>query len=257
MTGWKMWEHDVPDSRLTVLKQVEDYIEPKSGQHKAQWLCECSCIEHNKIIAYGYDVRHGHTKSCGCLQKEIASGIGKQSKKINDYDLTGEYGVGWTTNTNKEFYFDLEDYDKIKDYCWRDSVDQTGYHYLATRNGADTALRMQHLIAGKYYDHIDKNPFNNRKNNLRPANPNENARNKSLQRNNTSGVSGVSFDKNCNKWIAYITVNNKHKYLGCFANKEDAIKTRLEAEAKYFGEFASQKHLFEQYEINIEGGNNQ
>ena len=40
-------------------------------------------------------------------------------------------------------------------------------------------------------------------------------------------------------------MNNKTKYLGSFKNKEGAIKARLEAEAKYFGEFAPQKHLFE------------
>ena len=34
------------------------------------------------------------------------------NKKSNIYDLSGEYGVGWTSNTNEEFYFDLEDYDK-------------------------------------------------------------------------------------------------------------------------------------------------
>lgn len=34
MTGWKMWEHGVPDSRLTVLCRIDDYISP-SGNHKA------------------------------------------------------------------------------------------------------------------------------------------------------------------------------------------------------------------------------
>ena len=36
MTGWKMWEHGVPDSRLTVLCRIDDYISP-SGNHKAYW----------------------------------------------------------------------------------------------------------------------------------------------------------------------------------------------------------------------------
>ena len=30
--------------------------------------------------------------------------------------MSNDYGVGYTTNTNKEFYFDLEDYDLIKEY---------------------------------------------------------------------------------------------------------------------------------------------
>ena len=37
--------------------------------------------------------------------------------------------------------------------------------------------------------------------------------------------------------------------LGYFNIKEDAIKTRLEAEAKYYGEFAPQRYLFKQYGI--------
>ena len=32
MTGWKMWEHGVPESRLTVIKQVNDYVTPQ-GVH--------------------------------------------------------------------------------------------------------------------------------------------------------------------------------------------------------------------------------
>ena len=45
-------------------------------------------------------------------------------KKYNTYDLTGEYGIGYTSK-DEEFYFDLEDYDKIKDYCWR--ITMQGY----------------------------------------------------------------------------------------------------------------------------------
>ena len=38
--------------------------------------------------------------------------------------------------------------------------------------------------------------------------------------------------------------------LGYFTNKNDAIKARLNGEVKYFGEFSSQKHLYEQYGID-------
>ena len=98
--------------RLTVLKQAEDYITPK-GVCNAQWICECSCKEHNKIVVQGNNLKSGHTQSCGCLRSES---LFDTRKKYNDYDLTGEFGVGWTKNTNKEFYFDLEDYDLIKNY---------------------------------------------------------------------------------------------------------------------------------------------
>jgi hypothetical protein len=44
-------------------------------------------------------------------------------------------------------------------------------------------------------------------------------------------------------------VNRKQIRLGCFSDKIDAIKARLKAEKEYFGEFAPQQHLFEQYEV--------
>ena len=49
MTGWVMSEHGVPDSRLTVLKQAEDFIQP-NGKHRAMWECKCSCGNPIHII---------------------------------------------------------------------------------------------------------------------------------------------------------------------------------------------------------------
>ena len=69
------------------------------------------------------------------------------------------------------------------------------------------------------------------------------------KKNNQSGIMGVGFNKSSQQWRARITVNGVPIYLGSFNNKEDAIKTRLQAEIKYFGEFAPQKHLYEQYGI--------
>lgn len=99
--------------RLTVLEQAEDYIKP-NGEHEAMWLCQCDC--GNQKIILGTSLRHGRTKSCGCFDKETSAIQGKLNKKYNTYDLSGEYGIGYTSK-GEEFYFDLEDYDKIKDYC--------------------------------------------------------------------------------------------------------------------------------------------
>lgn len=108
-----------------------------------------------------------------------------------------------------------------------------------------------HKLIVNYHicDHINRNPFDNRKNNLRAAEHRENDRNRSLLSSNTSGVTGVSWDKYRQKWRAYIKVDDNWMQLGRFMDKDDAIRARLEAEAKYFGEFAPQRHLYEQYEI--------
>ena len=53
-------------------------------------------------------------------------------KKRNKYIIKDDYVIGFTNNTNKEFYFDLEDYDKIKDYCWY--VGNDGYVRCSNSN---------------------------------------------------------------------------------------------------------------------------
>ena len=118
-------------------------------------------------------------------------------KKYNQYDLSGEYGIGWTSNTNKEFYFDLEDYDKIKNYCWREYTQKDcGHVTLRTRDRESGKNIMMHwLVFEKYCDHINRNPLDNRKSNLRSATAKENARNCSVAKNNTSGVIGVTWNK--------------------------------------------------------------
>lgn len=253
MTGWMMSEHGVPDSRLTVIKQTEDYVKP-NGEHVAQWLCECSCPEHNKIIAIGYNIKNGDTKSCGCIAKESNRNNGKNLKKDTVWepdifeDKFGKYKIGYTSNTNKMFYIDLDDYEKVKNYCWSEQIDYTGYHCLRTwSNGKH--IKITEIIGYPYYDHADRNPLNNRKYNLREATRFQQAWNKNMYKNNTSGIKGVSLNNKKTKWIAYIRYNNKRLHLGTYINKEEAIKTRLEAEAKYYGKFAPQRHLFEQYGI--------
>ena len=98
-------------------------------------------------------------------------------------------------------------------------------------------------------DHIDKNTFNNKLNNLRITDNTNNVRNSSLSKNNTSGIIGVNYRKDRNKWRAFIMVNKKQISLGLFDNIEDAIKARLQGELKYFGEFAPQIELFDKYGI--------
>lgn len=243
MTGWKMKEHGVPDSRLVVIRRVEDYIQP-NGHHVTQWLCECECEEHNQITVYGSHLRNGNTLSCGCIQKEMAS---ISNRKVNVYNLEGEYGILWATNTNEEIYFDLDNADKILGYTWY--IDAHGY---PTTSIGKQRIKMHILLGYKHHDHHNRNKKDNRVENLVPCTIRENNRNKSLQANNKSGVAGVSWHKASQKWRARIVTEVGEQYLGVFVNKEDAIRVRLQAEKKYFGDFAPQKHLYEQYGIEIQ-----
>lgn len=251
MSGWVMSEHGVPDSGLTVVKQVEDYIDP-NGNHVAQWLCECSCDLHKRIVVTGRSIKNGNTKSCGCWMREKAKMQRENFRKLNKYDLSGEYGIGFTSNTNREFYFDIEDYDKIKDYTWCEHISsKDNYTSLEAWDAKlEKHIRMHYIVYSKNCDHKDRNPFNNRKENLRESTYQENARNSSLAKNNKSGIIGVYWHKREKAWAATIVVDYHKIHLGAFYNKEAAIIARLKAELEYFGrEFAPQRHLFEKYDI--------
>lgn len=86
---------------------------------------------------------------------------------------------------------------------------------------------------GMEIDHIWHDKLDNRIENLRLVTPIENSRNKSKNKNNISGVTGVSWNKRDNKWNVYIGVNGKNKYLGSFSDFNQAVDIRKQAELKY------------------------
>lgn len=186
-------------------------------------------------MARGYGLRNGHINSCGCLHKESARKTGKANKKYNTYDLTGEYGIGYTLK-GEPFYFDLEDYDLIKDYCW--AMDNYGYLY----NKSGTKIILMHRLLmnapkGKVVDHIYHCTNDNRKSQLRICSYSENAMNKAKS-NSSSGITGVYWYSREEKWSAEIGINGKSIRLGLFNDKDEAIKARKMAEQKYYGDYA-------------------
>lgn len=78
-------------------------------------------------------------------------------------------------------------------------------------------------------DHIDHNMQNNKWDNLRLASRAENFKNLPMNKNNTSGVTGVHFANNINKWVAFINYNGKRRHLGSFDTAEEAVSMRLTA----------------------------
>lgn len=88
-------------------------------------------------------------------------------------------------------------------------------------------------------DHINRNKLDNRIENLRPATSVQNASNRNLFKNNTSGCKGVSFKKETGKWFVYVNVNKKRKNIGYFEDLELAELVAIEARDKYHGKFAS------------------
>ena len=82
-------------------------------------------------------------------------------------------------------------------------------------------------------DHINGNPLDNRILNLRDVDQAENHKNKRRQSNNSSGVTGVRWNKQAGKWVAYINVDGKQIYFGLFEDFFEAVCARKSAENKY------------------------
>ena len=72
------------------------------------------------------------------------------------------------------------------------------------------------------------------------------------QTNNKSGFGGVCWDKRHSKWMSTLVHNKTKYYMGRFDNKDEAIRARLHKEIEIYGyEEAPQRHLFEQYGIQL------
>jgi hypothetical protein len=145
---------------------------------------------------------------------------------------------------DKETIVDDEDYEHLNQWKWH-------YH---SRNYAKRTVKktkskiyLHRLIMkaeiNQKIDHINGNGLDNRKENLRIVNQSQNGQNRDKQINNTSGYKGVTWHKQCNKWLAQINHKGKHYSLGLFETKEAAAKAYNEAALTYFGEYARINHV--------------
>ncbi len=224
--------------RLTVIGRAEDVI-GKNGRKTKMWNCICEC-GNLKSVAQSNLLR-GSTKSCGCIVKENLSEYRKRRITPNNkYDLSGDYGVGYASNNSTTFYFDLEDYNKIKPYKWRDSGE-----YMETRDlkSVSKLIVFMHDVILKHdekltVDHISHNTYDNRKQNLRIGTRADNIANRGLMKNNTSGCTGVHWCNNVGKWRAEISRNKRRYTLGFYEDFNEAVAIRKQAEEKYFGEWS-------------------
>jgi len=81
-------------------------------------------------------------------------------------------------------------------------------------------------------DHDDRVKDHNWIDNLFEASKQCNARNSKIGKNNKSGVTGVYYSKDKDKWVSGIKVNGKTIHLGCYDNFDDAVKARYQGEVE-------------------------
>ena len=126
----------------------------------------------------------------------------------------------------KYSYIDIDDVNKISNIFWHVCYMYENYFNVVGWDKIqkkEISLHRYLLNApqGKQVDHINRNPLDNRKNNLRIVTHSENQLNKSLLKTNNSGVKGIRIRKN-GKWQARIMLNKKSISIGHFNTLEEA-----------------------------------
>ena len=225
---------DIKGMKFGRLIVVEYY---GADKHKnALWECQCDC-GNTKLIS-GNNLRKGITKSCGCLQKELLDSIRPQQYREIQWATKGDITYGVIHNGRK-FVIDTSDLPLVSNVNWFVSADN---RVVSSKTKKHPRIVLSRLIMGvtKYsdvVDHVNGDTLDNRRNNLRICSHDENCRNIKRKSNNTSGYTGVSFNKVSKKWYSYIGYKGKRIGLGYYDAFEEAVDARRRAEIEYHGEF--------------------
>ncbi len=174
--------------------------------------CRCVC---GKIIEVNINELHtGHVKSCGC-------------RRFRWKDLTGQkFGrlavLGFAFTRNTKNYWECRCVCG-NNCCVSTSQLTTGETVSCGCKNDENRANLPNLDRGLVDGTMKCGIKADRK----------------LNRNNTSGVSGVHFDMRRGLWVAQIMFQRKAYLLGRFKCKRDAIKARKAGEEKYFGQYRS------------------
>lgn len=151
------------------------------------------------------------------------------------------------STNGKTILVDDENFEELSRYKWWANHKQA---YRSARiGGRKTTMRMHRLIIGaepgQVVDHINRNPLDNRKSNLRIGTRSLNTVNSKkpisnrLGKKPSSKYKGVSLVKEYGYWRATVTKDNVGHYLGKFNTEVEAAKAYDQKAREFFGEFAN------------------
>lgn len=215
MQRWK----DLTGQRFGRLTVIEPTDQRKAGH--LVWRCRCDCGAE-KLVSSQH-LRSGSVTSCGCSLT--------QSNRKKAIDLTGNrYG--------KLVALEKTDQRSGNSVVWKCRCDCGNICFISAanlKNGGTTSC-------GCYASEVHSRTMRGNLDQIHTdyyidgTQVPKLAQGK-LLRNNTSGVTGISYDKSIDAWRAYISFRGKRYRLGARRDKDAAIALRKEAEEKIHGEF--------------------
>jgi hypothetical protein len=149
-----------------------------------------------------------------------------------------------TLTQGKTTMVDDVDFEILSKFKW--AITNKGYAKRTIRiDGKLKTILLHRVIMGVseenrhiFVDHIDRDPLNNTKSNLRVCNHMQNQWNKEKMKAASSKYKGVSWDNKYKKWRVTISIDGKGKNGGRYETEEAAAKAYNELALKLRGEFA-------------------
>ena len=212
-------------------------------------LCHCSCGRTTGVYARS---RGSNGQQKGKPRLFIHGHQGRVRPKIEDatpFKIEGVYCRLIPLTQGEYAIVDATDYFWLMSVKWcsppiKKRKTRYAVRGIVDESGKQTTISMHRTIlnmdeaARPQRDHRNGNGLDNRRKNLRYATPSENQHNKGVQRNNTSGYKGVTFNRPSGKWKALIVLDGKVYTIGYYNTKEEAFAARCEALERFHGEFA-------------------
>lgn len=153
------------------------------------------------------------------------------------YRFEGDIGYGILPD-GTVFLFDADKIDLIRDISfYRNYNDPSLPLYIADHHGKKVHDYLINRPEGYEVDHISLDTLDNRSCNLRVVTHQQNQINQPLQKNNTSGVSGVSYYPPRSKYRARIKIGQHDIHLGYYSTFEEAVQARNVGMECMFGEY--------------------
>lgn len=246
---YNLWckEYNLKTANFNIIDKnlIKDFILYKSKDKKGGNLPKGICIKNNKYQVRISKIHIGYYKT---LDEAIIS-LTKAKEKIQKEKETKIPQI-IIKNENNDCIIEL--FNKKQEKIGETIVDENIYNNLIKHKLCLSGnyvhirvnkkkIRLHRYIMDydeeNFVDHINNDPLDNRKCNLRIVTPLQNVMNTSSHKNSSSKYIGVHFNKN--KWISSIQMNNKKVYLGAFDNEVDAAKARDVATKEHYGEYGN------------------